>query len=270
MSHNSDLFQAQFSGFYNTPHLFYSEIFGIQPFVKQLDKTFVFNRDVRPNIRLGQRVEQFVFEELNQFESIQVIAENIQIQENVNHTIGELDCLFLDETMPFHLEIQFKYYLYDATLGPKEIDCLIGPMRRDSLLEKLNKLKIKQLPLLFNPATKPLLESLNLESNTVKQQIYFKAQIFVPYGTSVTFKTINNDCIYGFYFNYKALPEFSNCKFFKPEKTDWLLDLDVNVNWQTLEQITPQLTIYETEKYAPLLWLKLPNGELTKCFVVPW
>ena len=43
-----------------------------------------------------------------------VLSENIQIQENVNQTIGELDCLFLDESQPIHLEIQFKFYLYDA------------------------------------------------------------------------------------------------------------------------------------------------------------
>ena len=130
MSDKTDNFQAQFSGFFNTPHLFFSETNTMQPFVKQLDRPFVFNRKVRPNIRLGQRVEQFVFEELKQFDDISVLSENIQIQENVNQTIGELDCLILNNSEPIHLEIQFKYYLYDASLGSTEIDCLIGPIFR--------------------------------------------------------------------------------------------------------------------------------------------
>ncbi|WP_339874104.1 DUF1853 family protein [Olleya marilimosa] len=270
MSDKTDNFQAQFSGFFNTPHLFFSEINTMQPFVKQLDRSFVFNKVVRPNIRLGQRVEQFVFEELKHFDDISVLSENIQIQENVNQTIGELDCLLLDKAQPIHLEIQFKYYLYDANLGNTEIECLIGPMRRDSLIEKLNKLKLKQLPLLHNNATTPYLDKLQLKANTIKQQIYFKAQIFVPYGSDITFKTINNACVYGFYFNYKDLGLFKDCKFYKPQKTDWLLDLNSHVNWLTLEQIQPQLTVYQSENYSPLLWLKFPNGQMTKCFVVAW
>ncbi len=270
MSHKSDPFQAQFSGFFNTPHLFFSEIKTMQPFVLQLDKSFLFNKEVRSNIRLGQRVEQFVFEELKQFEDITILAENIQIQENVKHTIGELDCLFLNKTQPVHLEIQFKYYLFDDSLGDTEIECLIGPMRRDSLIQKLNKLKNKQLPLLYNKSTKPLLERLQLQAETIQQQIYFKAQIFVPYGSNLSFKTLNNDCIYGFYFNYKELPKFKDCKFYNPQKVDWLLDLDTYVDWLTFEQIKPQLAIYQSENYSPLLWLKFPNGEMTKCFVVAW
>ena len=270
MSHKKENLQATFSGFFNTPHLFFNKIFGMQPFVKQLGSPFVFNKAVRTNIRLGQRVEQFVFEELKQFKNISVLAENIQIQNNQNLTIGELDCLYLDEEQAVHLEIQFKYYLYDSTLGPNEVDCLIGPMRRDSLIEKLNKLKNKQLPLLYNQATKPLLDRLQLKAENIKQQLYFKAQIFVPFGQSIQFKTLNNDCIYGFYFNYSQLPQFSDCQFFIPQKIDWLLDLDITVHWMGYDQIMPQLDSYKAEKYAPLLWLKCPNGTVTKCFVVAW
>jgi len=57
--------------------------------------------------------------------------------------------LFLEDEKPIHLEIQFKFYLYDAALGTTEIDHCIGPMRKDSLNEKLSKLKEKQLPLLY-------------------------------------------------------------------------------------------------------------------------
>ncbi|QCE43001.1 hypothetical protein E9099_16785 [Psychroserpens sp. NJDZ02] len=111
---------------------------------------------------------------------------------------------------------------------------------------------------------------MQLKAENIKQQLYFKAQIFVPFGQSIQFKTLNNDCIYGFYFNYSQLPQFSDCQFFIPQKIDWLLDLDVTVHWMTYDQIMPQLDSYKAEKYAPLLWLKCPNGTATKCFVVAW
>lgn len=269
MSQKTENFQAQFSGFYNTPHLFKSKIFGMQPFAKQLDNPFVFNAKVKPNIRLGQRVERFVAEELKQFSKIEILAENIQIQK-IKHTIGEIDCLFLDEGKPVHLEIQFKYYLYDKSLGTTEIDHCIGPMRRDSLNEKLTKLKNQQLPLLYSEETKSYLENLNFKAQDCIQQIYFKAQIFVPYGQDIKFKILNNKCIYGFYFKYEKLSQFADCKFYKPKKTDWLVDVNPNVNWQTLQDIQPQLKIYESENYSPLLWLKFKNGEISKCFVVSW
>ena len=143
-------------------------------------------------------------------------------------------------------------------------------MRKDSLVEKLTKLKEKQLPLLYSQYTVPLLQKLKLDTEQIKQNIYFKAQIFKPLNNDTLFKTLNNNCVYGFYFNYKDLGKFRDCKFYKPIKVDWLANVDCNTEWQTYEQILPQLKIYETEKYAPLLWLKKPNDELHKCFVVPW
>ena len=178
--------------------------------------------------------------------------------------------LLLKKQKPIHLEIQFKYYLIDLNIEGSEIDQCIGPMRRDTLNKKLVKLKDKQLPLLYAKETKPLLDKLNLSSANFEQYIYFKAQLFVPYGASIELKELNPDCVYGFYFNYSELPKFKDCKFYKPKKTDWLLDISTNVNWLTYHKIRPQLKIYQLENYAPLLWLKYPNGEFTKCFVVPW
>lgn len=270
MDDKQENLQPQFSGFYNTPHLFLQPIFGMNPFLKTVKKTPIYNGNIASNIRLGLRVERFVSCEISNIKTINVISENIQIQTNAKHTIGELDCLYLDGKQPVHLEIQFKYYLYDNTLGKTEIDHCIGPMRRDSLTEKLNKLKKKQLPLLYHKETKPLLDSLNLKAEDFKQQLYFKAQLFVPYGNQIELKTLNNNCIYGFYFKYVDLPKFKDFKFYKPKKIDWLLDVTPNVNWKIYKQILPELKILEAEKYSPLLWLKHNNGEIKKCFVVAW
>ncbi|WP_170234426.1 DUF1853 family protein [Bizionia saleffrena] len=269
MTYKTNDYQEQFSGFFNTPHLFKSAVFGLEPYVKSPVNTFVFDAPINPKVRLGHRVERFVSAELLQISNLNILAENCQIK-NEERTIGELDCLFLEEGTPIHLEIQFKYYLYDPSLGTTEIDHCIGPMRRDTLTKKLHKLKTHQLPLLYSPETKPLLDSLGLQVETIEQKIYFKAQLFLPLGASITLTNLNPDCVYGFYFKYQDLPLFEDCKFYCPKKTDWLLDLTAAVNWQTYAQILPKLNTYKDENYAPLLWLKQPNGEMTKCFVVAW
>ncbi|WP_452599233.1 DUF1853 family protein [Pontimicrobium sp. MEBiC01747] len=269
MTDKTEDLQPQFSGFFNTPHLFLNSINGIYPFIDTLNYTPVFGNSILKNIRLGQRVERFVSKELQEHDSITILAENPQIK-NGKVTIGELDCLFIQNKQPIHLEIQFKYYLFDPNLGTTEIDHCIGPMRKDSLNEKLNKLKTKQLPLLYAPETKPVLEKLNLKANDFVQQIYFKAQIFMPFEKSYVLKTLNPKCVYGFYFKYKTLPFFKDYKFYIPKKTDWLLDVTPNVDWQTYDAVLPKLKVYENEGYSPMLWLKHPKGHLDKCFVVAW
>jgi hypothetical protein len=264
-----DDLQTQFHGFYHTPHLFSEEVLGMNPLLTTISNTPQFTLEPIKNLRLGQRVERFVSQELLLNPSIKKLAENCQIQ-NEKRTIGELDGLYEINGIPTHVEIQFKFYLYDESLGSTEIERCIGPMRRDSLIEKLNKLKNKQLPLLYSEDTKPLLQQLQLNNKKIEQKIYFKAQIFKPLDTSISLSTLNNKCVFGFYFNYKLLSLFSDCKFYKPKKVDWLANVVPNTNWQTYEQILPDLKQYEIEKYAPLIWLKKPNGTLHKCFIVPW
>ncbi len=103
---------------------------------------------------------------------------------------------YLKDKKPIHLEIIYKFYLYDSSVGESEIEHWIGPNRRDSLLQKLNKLKDKQLPLLYSKECLTYLETLKLTASEIDQQLYFKAQLFVPlkeYGNK--FSLINNECI---------------------------------------------------------------------------
>lgn len=268
MAKKTDNLQSQFQGFFNTPHLFLEPIFGMKPFLKSVKNLPIFNESIPNNIRLGQRVERFVSAEISKIKTIKIVTENYQIYTEFKQTIGEIDCLIIDDKQPVHLEIQFKYYLYDESLGNTEIDHCIGPMRRDTLNKKLSKLKSKQLPLLYHQETKPLLESLNIKAEDFEQQIYFKAQLFMPYGKQVKLNILNPDCIYGYYFKYNELEKFKDCKFYKPKKADWLLDTTPQVKWQAYKKILSELLICKSEAYAPLLWLKKPSGVIEKCFVV--
>ena len=271
MDLNSKDIQLQYQGFLNTSLLWKSDvIFGLKQFEIPEIYSTAFEGPISKKLRLGMRVERFVSHLLKQDPSIKLLAENIQIQ-NGKTTLGEMDCLLIKDEQPIHLEIVYKFYLYDTTIGSSELDHWTGPNRNDNLVKKLTKLKEKQLPLLYKPQAKTLLEKYNLKSEQCNQQVYFKAQLFVPYQLEkTTFNFVNEDCIVGFYINYKKLDQFNNCKFYIPSKANWLQEVQIQTNWKTYNQFTPKIELLIQNKTSPLCWLKQANGEVFKIFIVWW
>lgn len=263
--------QLQYEGFLQTPFLWHGKgVFGLTQFKTPPQQPTSFNQEITQKLRLGKLVERFVSFEISQFDSIQILAENIQIQQD-KITIGELDCLLRQNNQYVHVEIIYKFYLYDTTAGTTETEHWIGPNRRDSLIQKLTKLKEKQLPLLYSNPTKKYLEAVDLNSNNITQQVYFKAQLFVPLKSyNQSFSEINNECIYGFYVYPNELNQFINCKFYIPSKHNWLVNPHSNVSWLNYEVFKNKLQLFLEEENAPLCWLKKTNGELLKFFVVWW
>ncbi len=271
MDKKSKDLQLQYEGYLQTPFLWNGKgVFDLQQFSNISTKTSSFSTLIIPKLRLGKLVERFVSFDLQQNSSIEIIAENIQIQQE-KITLGELDCILLKNEKPIHLEIVYKFYLHDSSVGESELAHWIGPNRRDSLLQKLNKLKEKQLPLLYSNECLTYLKKLELISNEIDQQLYFKAQLFVPlkeYGNK--FPLINNKCINGFYINLKELDEFKDGKFHIPNKHNWLVIPHTDIDWLSFKIFSVKLQQSLSEERAPLCWLKKPNGELLKFFVVWW
>ncbi|MDC1161846.1 DUF1853 family protein [Tenacibaculum sp.] len=262
--------QNQYEGFLKTPFLWHGKgVFGLEQFeiIPSAIRSFLI--EMKQKLRLGKMVERFVSFELAQNTSIRILCENIQIQQE-KRTLGELDCILLKNNTPIHLEIIYKFYLYDSSVGNTEIEHWIGPNRRDSLIKKITKLKEKQLPLLYHLQTQPLLNELNLKTNKIQQQVYFKAQLFVPLNDISNHSCVNTNCIEGFYIYPDRLKEFNNCKFYIPNKHNWLTKPHVNVNWLNFHEFKLQLQVFLIEENAPLCWLKKTNGEFIKFFVVWW
>lgn len=262
--------QQQYEGYLNTP-LLWSGInaFDIEQFELTSHKTTVFSESSSKNLRLGKLVERFVSHELKQHSSIKVIVENLQIQKN-QQTIGEIDCILKHENQLVHLEIVYKFYLYDPDTSD-EINRWIGPNKRDSLSQKLNKLTNKQFPLLFHQATKKYLNLFDLDPHKITQKVLFKAQLFVPLGMlNNTFDMINNQCISGCYVRFEELTAFESFKFYIPSKRNWLCNVSANTRWISYQNFTIELQSFLAQKFAPLCWLKRPNGEMSKFFVVWW
>ena len=232
-------------------------------------KSTKFDAEINEKLRLGKYIERLVSFQLKQEESISIICENIQIQQN-KITLGELDCIIKKENTVIHLEIIYKFYLFDESVGTTEIDHFIGPNRKDSLKEKLEKLSKKQLPLLYSDECKTYLNSINLEASEMEQQVYFKAQLFVPFQHQNKLSTLNKNCIAGFYCNLKELHQFTDCKFYIPIKKDWIIIPHKNVSWLKFDEFDIELIEYINRKFSPLCWLKKQNGEILKFFMVWW
>ena len=263
-----NLTQQRFYGFLKTPFLWSHKLLELQQF-QSTEEVIKIDEKIPDTIRLGNYVERLVSHQLNHDERIQILKENAQIISN-KITLGEIDCLLLQDQQPIHLEIAYKFYLYDASVETSFLEHWIGPNRRDSLLLKLNKIKEKQFPLLYSTECKSLLEELSLKVKDIQQQTFFKAQLFVPYSRTIEFPLLSSKCIYGFYINYKEVSNFQECKFYIPKKLDWIIDPHTQVDWMNFTDANKKIEEFYQKKSAPLCWMKHSNGEIVKIFVVWW
>lgn len=271
MDLNSKDIQLQYEGFLNTPLLWKSDfIFSLKQLEFPKRNITKFNSSIPKNLRLGKRVERFTSYEFKHYSSIKILAENIQIQKG-KITTGEIDFIIQHNNTPIHLEVVYKFYLYDETVGSTELEHWIGPNRKDSLIKKLTKIKSKQHPLIFKPETLPLFKKLNLNVASIEQKVYFKAQLFVPFHLkNNSFDLINNKCIKGFYIHFNELYQFKTFKFYIPQKVNWLQEVKTQIKWKNYNSILPKIDNLIQNKTSPLCWIKQTNGEVSKIFIVWW
>jgi len=266
-----NIINEQFHGAINTPNLWMeNSVYNLQQSVLSKPTGIKFNQELPKNIRLGKRVEQFLFYQLMQEPQVSILGTNLQIQQE-KHTLGEMDALVLIANKPVHLEIIYKFYVFDDSVETTELLRWIGPNKQDSLIQKLDKLKNKQLPLLYHPETSKYLEKFNLNAAEIQQQVIFKAQLFVPYNKpKPAFTLLNPACVVGHSIKKELLPQFKTSKFYIPRKENWLLEPHPQVDWLLYETFMEALNPILEDKTSPLVWIKQNNGELSKCFVLWW
>lgn len=262
--------QLQYQGYLDTPLLWEDDaLLGLKQLELDKQATNQFYDSISDQMLLGKRVERFVNAELEQHENIEILLENAQVQ-NEKTTIGEIDCILKQDGIPIHLEIIYKFYLYDSSVGDTEIERWIGPNRKDSLVKKLHKLKSKQLPLLHNTFTKTVLNKVHIDPAHTLQRVLFKAQLFTPFHEPIAFNLLNKGCLRGFYIHFPEIQQLSNCKFYIPIKVDWLMQVQSNTDWLSYPEFEKIISGIIAENKAPLCWIKFPNGIMQKFFVVWW
>jgi hypothetical protein len=262
----------RYNGYLNTPSLFKTDdllkfdILQLKPNSKGLVDTDEFK-----NQRLGKLVEEFVFHQLKQQSQVNIIIENLQIQ-NGKQTIGEIDALYYNNEQPIHLEIVYKFYLYDSLKSyDNPLSYWIGPNRNDALTYKLEKLRNKQFPLLYRDETQLKLKEFGVNIKKVKQTLCFKAQLFLPYDNeTIDVNPLNKACISGFYSSFKTISNFQQYQFYIPVKLDWLIKPHSNVEWLTFDNAKSKIEAFIIQKKSPLVWLKNEKQEFIKCFITWW
>lgn len=274
-----DRIKKQLLGYLHTPPLWREELLGL----KQFDPGETTSRDLpdpkeaipslASNFVLGKRMESF-FELLIQSSNrYKLLANNIQISRK-KITLGELDFLLKDlyTSQNIHLELVYKFYVYDPSFSSEEARW-IGPNRKDSFLQKMEKIRQKQFPLLHKPETRDFLKSLNLAPEDLIQQTYFKAKLFIPRAFQrEEFPKLNHECIAGYYLSFKEFDnaDYKDFKYHAPSKQDWPVAPKFGRDWVSFSEIKEQIQSSFDKRKSPLIWMKRSESEFEAFFVVWW
>ena len=220
--------------------------------------------------RLGNFVEGLFFSDLNTIDSIDVLSKNIQVN-NENRTLGEIDCILKENNKITHIEIVYKFYLFQNNSSENEVLNWVGPNLNDNLQFKLNKLKEKQFPLLYQSETIDFLpENVKGKISEIHQKTHFKAQLFHPYQKNVEFELLNPKAIAGFYIQFNELSQLKENQFYIPEKLDWLIAPQESVKWLNFDNFKEEVNYWIQKEKSPLCWMKSNENVLKKLFVVWW
>jgi len=227
---------------------------------------------LKNTLMLGKRAEVFFKHQLEKDNKYKLLLENIQIQHN-KITRGELDFI-LEENKSLkkiHVEVSYKFYLYDPRIEGDEIQKWIGPNRNDNLIKKITKLQTHQFPLLYSEEAKKTLNDLKVDA--IQQQLFFKAQLYIPFDLKDTsFTSINPKAIKGFYRNYEKFikEDHTHALFHIPKKQDWLAAPESNENWFSFDSIAQELCSAIEKQKAPLIWVQRNNSDCTRLFITWW
>lgn len=224
-------------------------------------------------LRLGNRLERYFAFVVEQSRQYRVVLQNFQIVEH-KKTIGELDFILQDTQTDelLHVELGGKLYLYDP-IFEREIDRWVGPNRKDSLVQKVEKLKNEQFPLLFHPKTVQLLAEKGIDVTKIQQKICLKVRLFLPkdrYGFELP-PFVEPHNIKGYYITWKEFQDsyYAGYQYFIPEKQDWIVHPKYGEVWFNYQEIKGLIAEMYQSSQNPLIWLKKEH-EYETFFVVNW
>ena len=222
------------------------------------------------NLRLGHLAEIIVSELIKSSTNYKVLYENAQVIED-KKTVGEIDFIIedIDTKQVIHMELAYKFYLFDPSISSEPINNWIGPNRNDSLIEKLEKLKRKQFPLLYHKVARSRLSKIEIDE--ASQALCFLVSLFVPYEYEASFSPGYKKAIKGYYLSFKTFISLDNSAktYYIPSKKEWGMDPAENKIWTDFNGVEKHISTSIKEKQAPLCWQKDKDSYLA-IFIVWW
>jgi hypothetical protein len=226
--------------------------------------------NVSERIRLGHLIEKLASACIQTSSNYELLYQNFQVKEDKT-TIGEIDFILedLETKQQTHLELAYKFYLYDPNISNDQQRNWIGPNRNDSLIQKLDKLRSKQFPLLYRESAKAILPKVDF--NSINQKLCLMANLFIPYQFSGEIIPIYHHAIKGYYMNYETFLDLNQDgqSYFLPPKKDWGINPSEGETWEDFEQIKEQIEMNLNKNQAPLCWQKHKDS-YTQYFVIWW
>jgi hypothetical protein len=246
-------------------------ITGLQTFdLSELNLANTQNFQLPSNIRLGHLVEKIVSVLIKSSTNYNVLYENIQVIED-KKTIGEIDFIIQNIiTMQLiHMELAYKFYLFDPSISSELIQNWIGPNRNDSLIEKIDKLKRKQFPLLYHNCTPHKLKDIVIDE--VQQALCLLVSLYIPYEYKGNFNPVFKSAIKGYYINIETFTRLDNSLklYHLPSKKEWGMDPSENIDWANFNEVIESINISIQEKQSLLCWQKHKNS-CVAFFIVWW
>jgi hypothetical protein len=246
-------------GFNYTPFSIYKE--------ELLTEGFIFP----VNKMIGKQAESCFQYYLENSKIYNLLVANLQIQ-GVKATIGEIDYIVFNTKtkQTIHVELACKFYLYDEKIDNLQEANWIGPNRKDTLLEKKNKLKEKQFPLLHTSETNGLLEQLQIDTKNIKQQYCLKVFLFIPKEFQKEKLAVEfQKCIIGYWIKINEFIYNKYSTYAIPTKKEWLLSPQSIQNWISFEEAKLKIIESLENKKAPLVY-SITKGAIDRFFVVWW
>lgn len=207
---------------------------------------------------------------LKESKNFELLAANLQIHGD-KETLGELDYIVqnLKTEKIVHIELACKFYLYDENAGASKEEKWIGPNRKDSLFDKLEKVKLKQFPLLHTAETIQKLAELGIAKPS-SQELCLKAFLFLPKKMAAeTLTQPFQNCIVGHYIKPTDLEEDETALYAIPNKKEWLLPANTLTNWHSFSEIKQLIDEQLKINKSPLIYKKTPH-KMEHFFVVWW
>lgn len=246
-------------------------ITGLQAFnLSELNLTTDLDFQLPNNLRLGHLAEKIVSELIKSSSNYKVLYENVQVIED-KKTVGEIDFIIkeIKTKQLIHLELAYKFYLFDPNISSEPINNWIGPNRNDSLKEKLEKLKRKQFPLLYHNCTKSKFS--NIDIDEVSQALCLLVSLFVPYEYKTSFSPIYEKAIKGYYISFETFISLDNSAktYYIPSKKEWGMAPSENQIWTDFNSVEKHIKTSIEENQAVLCWQKYQDSYLA-IFIVWW